>query len=80
MSKHNGNAGSVHGNEVTYVFKEMLTPSLVLPWQLCSTLQSNKEFPLKIQQFVKVGKQKVDCILVNQVTLRQGVGIFLGGY
>ena len=39
-----------------YVFAEMQTPSLFLPWQLCSTLQFDKEATLEIEELFETGK------------------------
>lgn len=68
MSNDNGKPGlSTWARSVTHAFKEMLSPSLVLPRQLRRALQPDKEFPLEIKKLVEIGEEKVDCILVNDV-------------
>lgn len=64
---------------MTHAFQEMLSPSLTLPRQLSRALETNKELPLEVEEFVEIGKQEVYRVLVNNIDLRQRVGVFLRG-
>ena len=63
----------------THAFQEMLTPALILPRELCGALEPDEKFPLEIEKLVQIWEEKVYRVLVDDIALGQGVGIFLTG-
>jgi hypothetical protein len=72
MTMRKGTMGTpdrAHG-KITHTFQEMLSPALVRPRQFCRTLEPDKEFPLEVEKFVEIRKEKMYRVLVDDIRLR----------
>ena len=55
--------------KMTNIFDECKTPSLFSPRKFCNALQSDKKFPLEVDELIETRKEQVNCVLIHQVGL-----------
>lgn len=61
----------------TYVVQEELSPPLFCPWLLIDGLHLDQKLSLEVDEFVEIGKELEDKVLREEVSLEEGLGVFL---